>query len=116
MKTSLCPLPNNRSLSLIIGHDSFHKLQLENNEKLIGHAVDGTKNLHSIQDVADFIIQHGQYGDVTITTAFNEPFIKTIGTFIDTITDKEYLEKLLEILIPMQAAQEDDENMEISQT
>lgn len=109
---------NGRSLSLILGHDRFHKLQLENNEKLIGHAVDGNRNIHSIQDVADFIINHGQYGDVTITTACGEPFIKTKGTYIDTITDTEYLDKLLEILVPMQEAQEEAEenDFNMSQT
>ena len=109
---------NGRRLAIIPTVDRFHKLQLENNEKLIGHAVDGNRNLRSIQDVADFIIQHGQYGDVTVTTACGEPFIKTKGTYIDTITDTEYLDKLLEILVPMQNVQEtaEENDFNISQT
>lgn len=103
---------NGRSLAIIPDVDSFHKLQLENNENLIGHAVDGNRNLRSIQDVAGFIIQHGKYGDVEITTECGEPFIKTCGTYIDTITDMEHLDKLLEILVPMQHEMETAEEMD----
>ena len=55
---------------------------------------------------------------MTITTACGEPFIKTKGTYIDTITDTEYLDKLLEILVPMQEAQEEAEenDFNMSQT
>ena len=54
---------NSLSLSLVLDVDKFHELQLENNEKLVGHAVDGNKNLRSINDVAEFIMWHGKYGD-----------------------------------------------------
>ncbi len=73
---------NGRSLSLMLNVDIFHKLQLENNEKLVGHAVDGNRNLHSIQDVAEFIMWHGKYGDVEITTECGESCIRTVGTQI----------------------------------
>lgn len=105
---------NGRSLSLVLDHDCFHKLQLENNEKLIGHAVDGNKNLRNIDDVAEFIITHSAYGNVEITTGCGEKFIKTSGTDISFAADREYLEKLLEIMKPMQETQEEND-MEISQ-
>ena len=76
---------NGRSLSLAIEVDKFHELQLENNRKLIGQAVDGNRNLRSIEDVADFIIYHGQYGDVEIVTEYHTPFMKTKGIYISSI-------------------------------
>jgi hypothetical protein len=106
---------NGRSLSLIIGHDRFHKLQFENNEKLVGHAVDGNKNLRNIRNVAEFILTHGAYGDVTITTEIGEPFISTSGTEITFAADKDYLEKLNDTIEEMRSAQEEEDDMEMSQ-
>lgn len=103
---------NGRSLSLILGHDSFHKLQLENNEKLIGHVIDGNRNLRNINDVARFIVEHGAYSDVEITTECGEKVIETEGTEIKYASDKEYLKKLLEAMKPIQEAQEEPD-MEI---
>ena len=93
---------NGRSLSLAIEVDKFHELQLENNRKLIGQAVDGNRNLRSIEDVADFIIYHGQYGDVEIVTEYHTPFMKTKGIYISSIADTEYCDELQKILTPMQ--------------
>lgn len=104
---------NGRSLSLVLDVDKFHKLQLENNEKLVGHAVDGNRNLRSINDVAEFIMWHGKYGDVEITTECGEELIKTDGTVIKYASDKEYLEKLLETIETMQQAQEETEEFEM---
>lgn len=118
---------NGRSLSLIIGVDKFHELQLENNRKLIGRAVDGNRNLRSIEDVADFIIRHGQYGDVEIVTENQTPFMKTKGIYISRIADTEYRDELQKILTPMQKeiemhnsssddeVQEEDADIDISQ-
>lgn len=104
---------NGRSLSLVLDVDKFHKLQLENNEKLVGHAVDGNRNLRSINDVAEFIMWHGKHGDVEITTECGEELIKTDGTVIKYASDKEYLEKLLETIETMQQAQEETEEFEM---
>ncbi len=104
---------NGRSLSLVLNVDKFHKLQLENNEKLVGHAVDGNRNLRSIQDVAEFIMWHGKYGDVEITTECGELFIRTEGSHIKFVSDAEYREKLLEIIDTMQKEPEETEELEI---
>ena len=104
---------NGRSLSLMLDVDKFHKLQLENNKKLIGHAVDGNRNLRSINDVAEFIMWHGKYGDVEITTECGEEFIKTDGTIIKYASDKEYLEKLLDSIETMRQIQEETEEFEM---
>lgn len=104
---------NGRSLSLVLNVDKFHKLQLENNEKLVGHAVDGNRNLRSIQDVAEFIMWHGKYGDVEITTECGEPFIRTEGKHLKYVNDAEYRDKLLEIIVHMQQEQEETEELEI---
>lgn len=107
---------NGRSLSLMLNVDIFHKLQLENNEKLVCHAVDGNRNLHSIQDVAEFIMWHGKYSDVEITTECGELFLKTEGTHIKYVSDMEYRDKLLEIIDTMLQAQEESVENEISLT
>ena len=52
----------------------------------IGHSLAGRTRLRCIQEVANFICIHGQYG----------------GLYIDKIADMEYREELLKVLIPMQ--------------
>ncbi len=69
---------------------------------LIGRSVKGNKRLHSIQEVADFICTHGQYGDLTITQEDGTPFLDTFGIYINRISDMEYREELLKVLVPMQ--------------
>lgn len=69
---------------------------------LIGHSLAGRTKLHSMQEVANFICIHGQYGDLSVTTADGNPFLSTFGIYIDRIADMEYREELLKILIPMQ--------------
>ena len=54
---------------------------------LIGHFPAGRTELHSLQEVADFICTHGLYDDLLITTADGEPFISTFGIYIDRIAD-----------------------------
>lgn len=78
---------------------------------LIGHSVAGRTRLRCMQDVADFICVHGQYGDLKITQKDGTPFLNTFGIYIDRIADMEYREELLKILIPMQ--QEIDGTAEI---
>ena len=84
---------------------------------LLGSAIDGNKRLHSVQEVAEFICKHGQYGDVRITTMEGKELLDTFGIYINKISDIEYREELLKVLIPMQhevenAAFSDDENMD----
>ena len=69
---------------------------------LIGHSLEGRKQLCSIQDVADFICKHGLYGDLKITKEDGSFFLNTFGIYIDKIADMEYRKELLKILIPMQ--------------
>lgn len=69
---------------------------------LIGNSIAGRTRLHSIQDVADFICIHGQYGDLTITQKDGTPFLDTFGIYINKITDMEYRKELLKVLIPQQ--------------
>ena len=68
----------------------------------------GNKRLHSIQEVADFICTHGQYGDLTITQEDGTPFLDTFGIYINRISDMEYREELLKVLVPMQIGVEDE--------
>lgn len=71
------------------------------NLNLIGHSVAGNKRLRSIEAVADFICKHGKYGDVTITNN-GEPFITTIGIYLDKVADIRYRARLMPILTKRQ--------------
>ena len=84
---------------------------------LLGSAIDGNKRLHNVQEVAEFICKHGQYGDVRITTMEGKELLDTFGIYINKISDMEYREELLKVLIPMQhevenAAFSDDEDID----
>ncbi len=83
-------------------------------EEMLG---DGNMKAMMIQAVAEFICKHGQYGDVRITTMEGKELLDTFGIYINKISDMEYREELLKVLIPMQhevenAAFSDDEDMD----
>ena len=69
---------------------------------LIGHSDQGSQELHSIQEVADFICSQGLESDLLITQEDGSYFLNTFGIYIDRIADMEYREALLKVLIPMQ--------------
>lgn len=69
---------------------------------LIGHSAGELKRLNSIQEVADFICQYGQHGDLVITKGDGTWFLNTFGIYIDWIADMDYREALLKVLVPMQ--------------
>lgn len=69
---------------------------------LIGHSDQGSQELHSIQEVADFICSQGLESDLLITQEDGSYFLNTFGIYIDRIADMEYREALLKALIPMQ--------------
>lgn len=74
--------------------------------KLIGYSSKERQELNSIEETAKFIIKHGRYEDVEITTENGIPFISTFGIYINRIADMNYREELLKILIPMQQKSE----------
>ena len=103
-----------------IQSEAFRKMYIPVAERyacLLGSAIDGNKRLHNVQEVAEFICKHGQYGDVRITTMEGKELLDTFGIYINKISDMEYREELLKVLIPMQhevenAAFSDDEDMD----
>lgn len=80
---------------------------------LIGHSDQGSQELHSIQEVADFICGQGLESDLLITQEDGSYFLNTFGIYIDRIADMEYREALLKVLIPMQM--ELDGTMEVDE-
>ena len=70
-----CTFDNGRTLGVVTDADIFHVIDrlnvpvAERYAYLLGSAIDGNKRLHSVQEVAEFICKHGQYGDVRITTS-----------------------------------------------
>lgn len=69
---------------------------------LFGYSGNEVKELHNVQEVAQFICENGLLGDVTITLPDDRLFIDTFGMYLNRIADMEYREELLTILIPMQ--------------
>lgn len=68
---------------------------------LMGYSKDESKQLQSVEEVADFICKNGKRGDVTITNN-GEPFITTIGIYLDKIADIKYRAQLMPILTKKQ--------------
>ena len=66
-------------------------MDLTENLNLVGYAEGERKQLKSIDEVADFICKNGKHGDVIITNN-GEPFITTIGIYLDMVADiKDYI-------------------------
>ncbi len=68
---------------------------------LVGYAEGESKQLKNIEEVADFICQKGKHGDVIITNN-GEPFITTIGIYLDKVADIRYRAQLMPILTKKQ--------------
>lgn len=118
-----CTFDNGRCQGVVTDKDIFHVIDrlnvpiAERYAYLLGSAIDCNKRLHNVQEVAEFICKHGQYGDVRITTTEGKELLDTFGIYINRISDMEYREELLKVLVPMQhevknAAFSDDEDME----
>ena len=74
---------------------------LTGNLNLIGHFEGESKQLKSVEEVAEFICKNGKRGDVTITND-GEPFITTIGIYLDKVADIRYRAQLMPILTKKQ--------------
>ena len=68
---------------------------------LMGYSKDENKQLKSIDEVAEFICKNGKHGDITITNK-GEPFITTIGIYLDKVADIRYRAQLMPILMKKQ--------------
>lgn len=76
-------------------------MDLTENLNLVGYAEGERKQLKSIDEVADFICKNGKHGDVIITNN-GEPFITTIGIYLDMVADIRYRSQLRPILTKKQ--------------
>lgn len=68
---------------------------------LVGYAEGEIKQLKSIDEVAEFICKNGKHGDVIIMNN-SEPFITTIGIYLDKVADIRYRVQLMPILTKKQ--------------
>lgn len=93
-----CRFGNGRQPGLVYREDFFHKIAPLT---LIGHSMGETQKLRNVQEVANFIIKHGVEGDVSVTFENTRPFLSTCGIYLNDITDMEYREELLKVLIPI---------------
>ena len=64
---------------------------------LVGYFEGESKQLKSVEEVADFICKNGKHGDVIIMNN-GEPFITTIGIYLDMVADIRYRSQLMPIL------------------
>lgn len=78
--------------------------RISNHPHLIGVSDDERKELHGVNEVADFICDQGRFYDLRIFTPDGEEVLNTFGIFIDRICDMEYREELMEVLVPKQKA------------
>ncbi len=76
-------------------------MDLTENSNLMGYSATENKQLKSIDEVAEFICKNGKHGDVTITNN-GEPFITTIGIYLDKVADIRYRAQLMPILTKKQ--------------
>lgn len=74
---------------------------LTGNLNLIGHFEGECKQLKSVEEVAEFICKNGKHGDVIIMNN-GEPFITTIGIYLDKVADIRYRSQLMPILTKKQ--------------
>ena len=74
---------------------------------LIGVSENEKKELHGVNEVADFICDQGRFGDLRVFTPNGEEVLNTFGIFIDRICDMQYREELMEVLVPKQKAFEE---------
>ena len=77
-------------------------MDLTENLNLIGYSMTENRRLKNIDEVADFICKNGKRGDVTITNN-GEPFITTIGIYLDKVADIRYRAQLMPILTKKQS-------------
>lgn len=68
---------------------------------LRGYSMTENRQLKNIDEVAEFICKQGKHGDVTITNN-GEPFITTIGIYLDKVADIRYRARLMPILTKRQ--------------
>lgn len=76
-------------------------MDLTENLNLIGYSMTENRQLKNIDEVAEFIGKNGKRGDVTITNN-GEPFITTIGIYLDKVADIRYRAQLMPVLAKKQ--------------
>lgn len=76
-------------------------MDLTKNLNLIGYSMTENRQLKNIDEVAEFICKNGKHGDVTITNN-GEPFITTIGIYLDKVADIRYRAQLMPVLTKKQ--------------
>lgn len=76
-------------------------MDLTENLNLIGYSARETKRLQSVDEVAEFICKNGKHDDITITNN-GEPFITTIGIYLDKVADIRYRAQLMPVLAKKQ--------------
>lgn len=73
---------------------------------MYGYSESGTKELHNINELADFICNEGIKGDLKVTLPNGSFLLDTYGPYLNRIADMDYRESLLQVLVPKQQAME----------
>lgn len=77
----------------------------EKYEILIGFDGEAKKELHGVEETAEYICDRGRFCDLTITKPDGAFVLGTYGTFINQIVDFDYRAKLMPILTKKQMKQ-----------
>lgn len=66
----------------------------EKYDHIIGFDGNTKKELHSVEETAEYICDRGRYGDLTITKPDGTVLLNTYGIFINQIVDFDYRKNL----------------------
>lgn len=77
----------------------------EKYDHLIGFYGNTKRELHSVEETAEYICDRGRYADLTITKPDGTVLLNTYGIFINQIVDFDYRKKLMPILSKKQLEQ-----------
>ena len=73
---------------------------------MYGHSDSGTKELHGIDELSDYICSEGLKGDLKVTLPNGSFLLDTYGPYLNRIADMDYRTSLLQVLVPKQQEME----------
>lgn len=73
---------------------------------MYGHSKSGVTELHGIEELADYICSEGLKGDLKVTLKNGSFLLDTYGPYLNRISDMEYRQSLLQVLVPKQQEME----------
>lgn len=82
--------------------NEFSNAPAEKYSLLYGECSEGNIELGNVNETAEFICKYGVSEDVRVITPCGEELLNTFGIYLNRISDMDYREELLKVLVPMQ--------------